>query len=186
MISTAIRLREIYALTLFELAGQQQSVDVVKGDIEVLYGIIEQERDFLKVLDSPYFSTDYKDQLVRKMLSGRISDLTMNFLIVVMKHGRVKLLTDIINRYGELWDASHGYYHVKVTVPKPLEDSETKRLSDDIAAAINSNVKLEVAVEPAIIGGAIIRCGDKVIDNSIRNRIQAAVKTVINQVKSRK
>ena len=110
----------------------------------------------------------------------------MNFLIVVMKHGRVKLLTDIINRYGELWDASHGYYHVKVTVPKPLEDSETKRLSDDIAAAINSNVKLEVVVEPAIIGGAIIRCGDKVIDNSIRNRIQAAVKTVINQVKSRK
>jgi F-type H+-transporting ATPase subunit delta len=109
--------------------------------------------------------------------------------MVVIRHGRARLLTDIIGRYGELWDAYHGYYHVKVTVPRALEDGQAKELSDDIAAAMNSplgRVKLQVAVDPDIIGGVIIRCGDKVIDNSIRNRIDVAVKTVMTQIKSRR
>jgi F-type H+-transporting ATPase subunit delta len=69
-------------------------------------------------------------------------------------------------------------------VPRALEDGRVRELSDGIAAAMNSNVKLEVAVEPEIIGGAIIRCGDKVIDNTIRNRIDVAVKTVMSRIKS--
>jgi len=186
MISTAIRLREIYAQSLFELAERQQSVDTVKSDLDILSGVIGQEKDFIKLLDSPYFSTDYKEQLVRSLLSGVAASLTLEFLMVVIRHGRARFLSDIIVRYGELWDAYHGYYHVKVTVPNPLEDGQVKKLSDDIAAAMNSNVKLEVAVEPEIIGGAIIRCGEKVIDNSIRNRIDVAVKTVMSQIKSRR
>jgi F-type H+-transporting ATPase subunit delta len=186
MISTAIRLREIYAQSLFELADRQQGVDTVSSDLNILAGIIGQEKDFIKLLDSPYFSTDYKEQLVRRLLSGVAANLTLDFLMVVIRHGRARLLTDIIGRYGELWDAYHGYYHVKVTVPRALEDGQAKELSDDIAAAMNSNVKLEVAVEPEIIGGAIIRCGDKVIDNSIRSRIDVAVKTVMSRIKSRR
>jgi F-type H+-transporting ATPase subunit delta len=186
MISTTIRLREIYAQSLFELADRQQGVDTVSSDLNILAGIIGQEEDFIKLLDSPYFSTDYKEQLVRKLLSGVAANLTLDFLMVVIRHGRARLLTDIIGRYAELWDAYHGYYHVKVTVPRALEDGQAKVLSDDIAAAMNSNVKLEVAVDPDIIGGAIIRCGDKVIDNSIRNRVDVAVKTVMSRIKSRK
>jgi F-type H+-transporting ATPase subunit delta len=186
MISTAIRLREIYAQSLFELADRQQGVDTVSSDLNILAGIIGQEEEFIKLLDSPYFSTDYKEQLVRRLLSGVAANLTLDFLMVVIRHGRARLLTDIIGRYAELWDAYHGYYHVKVTVPRALEDGQAKDLSDNIAAAMNSNVKLEVAVEPDIIGGAIIRCGDKVIDNSIRNRIDVAVKTVMSRIKSRK
>ena len=186
MISTAIRLREIYAQSLFELADRQQGVDTVSSDLNILVGIIGQEKDFIKLLDSPYFSTDYKEQLMRRLLSGVAANLTLDFLMVVIKHGRARLLSDIIGRYGELWDAYHGYYHVKVTVPRALEDGQVKELSDGIAAAINSNVKLEFAVEPEIIGGAIIRCGDKVIDNSIRNRIDVAVKTVMSRIKSRR
>ena len=184
MISTAIRLREIYAQSLFELAERQQSVDAVKSDLDILAGVIGQEKDFVKLLDSPYFSTDYKEQLVRRLLSGVAAELTQDFLMVVIRHGRARLLTDIIGKYAELWDAYHGYYHVKVTVPRALEDGQVKELSDGIAAAMNSNVKLEVAVEREIIGGAIIRCGDKVIDNSIRNRIDVAVKTVMSRIKS--
>jgi F-type H+-transporting ATPase subunit delta len=185
MMSIAIRLREIYAQTLFELAGQQQSVDAVKNDLDILSDIIEREKDFIRALDSPYFSKDYKEQFVRRLLSNVLTELTVTFLSVVIRHGRVKLLTDIIIRYDEIWDEYHGYCRVEITVPRSIEDSEVKRLSDDIAAAISSKVKLEVAVDPGIIGGAIIRCGDKVIDNSVRNRLNCAVKTVMSQVKSR-
>jgi len=194
MISTSIRLREIYAQSLFDLArltpgglaDQQKSVDMVKSDLDILSDIIGQEKNFIKLLDSPYFSTDYKEQLVERLLSPVVTNLTTKFLMAVIRHSRAGLLNDIIVRYSDLWDAYHGYYHVKVTVPRALEDGQVKRLSDGIAAALKSNIKLEVAVEPEIIGGAIIRCGDKVIDNSIRNRIDVAVKTVMTQIKSRR
>jgi F-type H+-transporting ATPase subunit delta len=185
MINTAIRLREIYAQTLFELAAEQKSVDTVKNDLDILSGIIEQEKNFIKLLGSPYFSTDYKEQWARKLLSEVVTSLTMTFLSTVIKHGRARLLTDIIARYDELWDAYNGYSQVKVTVPKHLDDSEVKRLSDDITAAINSKVKLEMAVKPDLIGGAVIRCGGKVIDNSVKNRLDHAVKTVIGKVRNR-
>jgi F-type H+-transporting ATPase subunit delta len=189
MISTAIRLREIYAQSLFELADRQQGVDTVSSDLNILAGIIGQEKDFIKLLDSPYFSTDYKEQLVRRLLSGVAANLTLDFLMVVIRHGRARLLTDIIGRYAELWDAYHGYYHVKVTVPRALEDGQagySSRLQCHRRALSPGRVKLQVAVDPDIIGGAIIRCGDKVIDNSIRNRIDVAVKTVMSRIKSRK
>lgn len=185
MVNTAIRLREIYAQTLLELAAEQKSVDTVKNDLAILSGIIEQEKDFIRLLGSPYFSTDYKEQWARKLLSEVVTSLTMIFLSIVIRHGRARLLTDIIARYCELWDAYNGYSQVKVTVPNRLDDSEVKRLSDDITAAISGKVKLEVAVNPDLIGGAIIRCGGKVIDNSIRNRLDHAVKMVIGKVRNR-
>jgi F-type H+-transporting ATPase subunit delta len=74
---------------------------------------------------------------------------------------------------------------VKVTVSKPLNEGEVERLSADIASAINKKVKLELAVDPSIIGGITIRYGDKMVDNTVRSRLQQAVKTIIEQGRRR-
>ena len=186
MMSTDIRLRENYANTLFELAAENQTTDVIQEDLEIMAGIIKEENDLVRFLTSPYFSRQCKEQLVNATLSARIAELTMNFLMVLIKHNRVGLLPEIIFRYRQLWDADRGCYPVKVTVSRPLEQGGAEEMTTDIAAAVGGAVRLELAVNPDIIGGAIIRCGDKVIDNTIHNRLRTAVKTVIGQVKSRK
>ena len=181
-----IRLRETYANSLFELAVENQATDVVKGDLEIMAGIIKEENGFIKFLTSPYFSWLCKEQFVVKTLSARITELTTNFLMVLIKHNRMELLPEIIFRYGQLWDADRGYYPVKVTISRPLEQAEAEKLTTDIGAAVGGTVRLELVVNPDIIGGAIIRCGDKVIDNTVRNRLRTAVKTIIGQIKGRK
>jgi F-type H+-transporting ATPase subunit delta len=186
MMSTDIRLRENYANTLFELAGENQAIDAVKEDLETIAGILKGQDDLVKFLTSPYFSRQCKEQLVVTALSARIAELTMNFLMVLIKHNRVGLLPEIIFRYGQLWDADRGCYPVKVTVSRPLEQGEAEKLTTDIGAAVGGTVRLELAVNPDILGGAIVRCGDKVIDNSVHNRLRTAVKTIISQVKGRK
>lgn len=186
MMSTDIRLRENYANTLFELAKENEATDIVQEDLEAIARVVKEERDLIKFLTSPYFSRQCKEQLVRATLSARIAELTMNFLMVLIKHNRVGLLPGIIFRYGQLRDADRGCYPVNVTVSRPLEQAEAEELTADIAAAVGGAVKLELAVNPDIIGGAIIRCGDKVIDNTVHNRLRTAVKTIIRQIKSRK
>ncbi len=186
MMSTDLRLRENYANTLFELAGENQTIDAVKEDLETIAGIIREENDLVKFLMSPYFSRQCKEQLVAAALSARISELTMNFLMVLIRHNRVGLLPEIILRYGQLWDAERRCYPVDVTVSRPLEPGEAEKLTADMEAAVGGAVRLGLAVNPDILGGAIIRCGDKVIDNSVHNRLRTAVKTIISQVKGRK
>jgi len=119
-------------------------------------------------------------------LSGKITDLTMNFITVVIKHNRTTYLPQIIAEYQKLWEAREKYCHVELTVARAMSADEVGKLSNDIALAINRKIKLELSVNPSIIGGIIIRYDDKVIDNTVRSRLQTAVKTIIRRGESRK
>jgi F-type H+-transporting ATPase subunit delta len=178
-----IRLTEAYARALFDLARESELVDAVKDDMDLLMGVAAEERDFARVMTSPYFSEQVKMQLVRKIFCGRVSKLTVNFLMVLIAHDRTMFLPKIKARYDELWDAFHGRYIVNVTVSQTLTKDEVRGLSDDIAAAMNSPIRLDVDINPAIIGGAVIRCGDRVIDNSIKGRLRRAVETITGRAK---
>jgi F-type H+-transporting ATPase subunit delta len=180
-----VRLAEIYASTLFDLARESEMADTIKYNLDALADVIVSENDFWTLLGSPYFSDEYKEQLLRKILSGKIADLTMDFLMVVIRHERLMLLPNIIEKYNELWDRSNGYYSVKVTVSRAMTDDEVKAMSDDIATSLNRKIRLAIAVEPAIIGGASIRYDDMIIDNTVRNRLLTAVKTIKSQRKGR-
>jgi F-type H+-transporting ATPase subunit delta len=184
MISTYLGLRETYAQALFELACDNHVADAVKDDIELLAEIINKEEDFLRFLGSPYFARPYKEQLVSGVLSGKITDLTMNFLLVLIGHSRTALLPRIVSRYGQLWDANNGYFPVKVTVAHPLDEAQRQELQLSIEAAVGGLARLELVVKPDVIGGVVVRCGDRLIDNTVRGRLQTAVKTIMGQLKS--
>ena len=179
-------LEKTYATVLFELADQSGALDVVKNDLDYWTEICSGAKDFEKLIVSPYFSSEYKQQFVRKILSGKITDLTMNFLVVAIKHGRTIFLSPIIAEYNRLWDVREGYCPVEVTVARQIDNNEVERLKADIASAINCKVKLKLTVNPEILGGAIIRYDDKVIDNTIRGRLSKTVETIIKRGMVRK
>lgn len=172
----AIRVGQIYAQAVFELAEQPQLVDVLKNDFDILANLIAQSKEFETLMSSPSFHEEHKKQLVADVFSGKLNELTTNLLMVIIEHGRMKFLPQIVARYDELWEEYHGCHRVKVIVSKMIDKTEIERLTKSIAAAINGQVKLEVVVNPSIIGGIIIRHGNRVIDNSIRNRLQLTVK----------
>lgn len=176
-----LRLSEIYAKALFELAEQSQLVDNIKKDLDTLADIGRLLRDFETLMASSYFSEEYKKNLVQEVFSENLNPLTINFLMVVIDLNRMRFLPQITERYDELWETYHGYHRVKVTVSGAMNNEQIERLTDNIAASMNSRVRLELAVDPSIIGGVIIRYGDKVIDNSVRTRLQMAVRTIAKE-----
>jgi F0F1-type ATP synthase delta subunit len=89
-------LEKTYAAVLFELADESGALQAVKDDLDCWTGICGMVKDFEKLIVSPYFPSEYKQQFVHKMLSDKIADLTIDFLAVVIRHNRAKLLPHII------------------------------------------------------------------------------------------
>jgi len=179
----AIRLGEVYSQALFALAGESDCVEQVKEDVDAIAAVIDQDTDFVSLMVSPYFSEQYKQELVLKVFGGRFNELTMNFLKTVIEHERTVFLPQILDRFKELWDALHGRAVVKVTVSEPIDEQELAKLTIDISATMNRPADVEMCVNPEIIGGAVINYGDRIIDNSIRGRLHRAVAAVTSRAK---
>jgi F-type H+-transporting ATPase subunit delta len=186
VIDAAVHLAEIYARALFELAERSKMVNAIKDDLDIVQDICIKEKDFGVLMVSPYFSSDCKEQILQNVFSGKLNDLTIDFLRVVIGHDRMVFLPQIIDRFNEIWEAHHGYKIVQVTVSQAMNSQETEMLSADMARAMNNKVKLQIGVNPSIMGGVIIRFGDRVIDNSIRNRLRRAVNTIMSRHKAGK
>ncbi len=179
-------LEKTYAGVLFELANEYGLFAAVKDDLDSWTKLCSEEKDFEKLIVSPYFSSEYKQQLVRRVLSGRVGTLTLNFLMTAIRHNRPRFLPGIIQEYDKLWHEKEGYCSVDVTVAGYFTDDQKQKFLDNIVAAMNKKVKLHITVNPEIIGGVIIRYEHKVIDNSIRTRLQNAVQTIIERGKAKK
>ena len=176
---------QTYAQPLFSLGLEQNIIDDVKTDLDALIAFGADESDFLSFLASPYFDAGCKKQLIEKVFRDRLTDLTMNFLMVVIKNERAFWLPSIIEAYSRIWFANYQCCQVTATVSEPISEQQVRNLNNRIAVAIRENIEFKVVVDKSIIGGIIIRYGDKVINNSVKSRLTAAVKTIINRCMER-
>jgi F-type H+-transporting ATPase subunit delta len=179
-----LRIGDIYAQAVFETAQDQQMLVDVKSDLDSLGNVFNEAAELKELLWSPYFTRQYKADLLEKLFAGKFSQLTMNFLMVVARHNRLKFLPEIIAGFSRLWDQRHGLVPVSITVSKNLDDLRIKKLCDEIASSLERKIRLtQSIVDPSIIGGIIIHFADKVIDNTIRTRLVNAVQNVTSQEK---
>ncbi|MGA2916238.1 MAG: ATP synthase F1 subunit delta [Sedimentisphaerales bacterium] len=185
LIGTMGNTAQVYSQTLFELAGQERLVDTVQKDLNVLANLITAEKDFLIFMTSPNFEFEQKQRLIQKICAG-FENLTLNFLKTVLAHNRISLLPYIIEKYEKLYQDSLNFFNIQLTVSQALGRSELEAVKTALAAAMNNkDITLEVKVDSSILGGAVIRYNDKVIDNSIRNRLHQAVETIMTRGKNR-
>jgi F-type H+-transporting ATPase subunit delta len=174
---------DLYSKALYDLAEEFGIVEEVKEEMILLETLIKQEREFVHIMSSPQFAADYKQSLLNKMFAGKFSDLTLNFLLEVDRHNRTMYLTQMIDKFGEIWDAHHGISIVELTFHENLKPDELANVTQAISNAMGKQVQLRLNVKPAIMGGAVIRYGASVIDNSIKARLYRAVHTVMDSCK---
>jgi F-type H+-transporting ATPase subunit delta len=177
----ANRFGDIYARTLFDLADESHIIEPVADDFAALKQVLAEHPDLEAVLGSPWFSQQYKMELLKTLFSGKIADLTFDFLMVAATHNRLMFLPQMIEKYQEFWEARQGMHAVRATVPEAASAQRMQELNSTICEILNSKIKLEVLVDPSIMGGLVFRYGDKVIDNSVRSRLHRAITAIIKQ-----
>ncbi|MCK5565943.1 MAG: ATP synthase F1 subunit delta [Planctomycetes bacterium] len=179
--------REIYSEVIFEMARDAEMLEDVLEDLGCIEHVLIAEPDFAILLGTQTIKGAEKSEIVRRVFSGKVHDLTLDFISVLARRGRMNYLSAISDRYQKMMDRHQQKMLVEVTLSKSPGGGFLSSLNDDLSRAIHARVKLVVHIDPAIIGGIVIRKGDRVIDNSVRTILKNTIATVVekSQVKIR-
>jgi F-type H+-transporting ATPase subunit delta len=163
-----------YATALFELAREANAIDVVKGDLERFDVLLADSADLNRLVRSPVFSADEQLQALSAVL-GRagIGGLAAQFLKLLTANRRLFAVRDIIKAFRELVAQHKGEATAQVIVAEQLKDEHLDSLRKALQSVSGKHVDLDVEVDPAIIGGLVVKLGSRMIDTSLRTKLNA-------------
>ena len=167
------RIASRYAKSLLELAQEQNTLDAVLADMKLMQETCESNRDFLLVLRNPIVSSDQKLKILTKLFEGKVNDLSLAMFKILTKKTREQYLYEIAKVFQQQYNDSKGIVEASVTTVSPLSAAskkEIKALLDDITN--KSEVELIENVDPDLIGGFILKIGDKQIDDSVSGKLR--------------
>lgn len=161
------KLSRVYAKSLFELAGEQNSREEVKREMEMVSQLIQDSREFANLLQSPVVKPDVKQKIFKEIFAGKLGDLSLKFCMLVIDHNREGSLRSIVEAYRQMYLKSLGIARAKVTTAYQLSEKELKDLQTKLAESTGKEIQIENKVNPDIIGGLIVRVGDQRYNGSI-------------------
>ncbi len=164
-----------YARALYELALDQKAVDAVKADLDRFSALLDQNPDLVRLVRSPVFGADEQSRALKAVLErAGISGLTANFLLVVASNRRLFAVRDMIKAFRTLVARWKGEVTADVTVAERLSDKNLEALKDALKSVTGQKaVDLNVKVDPAIIGGLTVKVGSRMVDSSLRTKLNA-------------
>ena len=163
-----------YATALFDLAIEHNSLDVVLASLDSLANGLEASDDLRALIGSPMVSRTAAAAGISGIASAMALDsLTTSFLGVLAQNRRLGVLKAIISDVRALAAARRGEVTAKVTSAQPLTKTQAAALAKKLKAGLGRDVALDLTTDPAILGGLIVRVGSRMIDSSIRTRLDA-------------
>ena len=153
-----------YAEALLAASGDR--AEAVVADLEAIQTeILDEHPDYAAVLASSTIKGSAKDQLLVRTLEGRVEATVVNFLRVLNRHGRLRILPAVIRQTRATLDRRMNRKAVTVRSATPLDDAQQAALREQLTTMIHE-------VDPSLIGGLVVQVGDAVYDASVRNRLE--------------
>jgi F-type H+-transporting ATPase subunit delta len=168
----------VYARSLFEVAREQDKLDVVREQLGAFADALSETRELQVFFFSPYFSTQEKKDGLERAVTGA-DPVVMNFLELLIEKHRTPAIFRIRARYDARWEEENRLLPVQVTSAVALDEAIVKQLGDRISEQTGRKVELSSSVEPDILGGIVVRVGNSVLDASVRNRLEQLRKQVV-------
>lgn len=162
-----------YAQGLFLAAQDKNLIDQGYEQLADVRDIVQKDASLLNFLQAPQMLEDDKLRIVSTVFSGKIEQLFVEFLLLLVRKHRAGFLTEIIDEYARLVEAERGIGRVTVITAIPITENERAKLKDQLARKINLKIVLEEKVKPAILGGMIVITHNEIIDGSIRHALDS-------------
>ena len=164
-----------YAHALFELALEEKATDAVRQDLDAFDKLIADNPDLARLVRSPVFGADEQLAALSAILAkAGIKGLAANFLRVITTNRRLFAVRGMIRDFRMLVARHRGEVTAQVTVAEKLNDKNVETLKSALKSVTGGkDIDLEVKVEPAIIGGLVVKVGSRMIDSSLRTKLNA-------------
>lgn len=169
MLSGAVARR--YAQAVFEIGTQQATIDRWHDDLRVLAEYFGNRR-LAFVLKEPKIPFARKEAIVRDLLADKVGHEALNLALLLVERGYVDLAPAISNAFTTLYNDYRGQAVAQVTTAVPLDEALRASITSQLQQTTGKRILLQERVDPSILGGAIARVGDTLIDGSLRRRFQ--------------
>ena len=163
-----------YATALFELARDEQSVDAVRADLDRFEAMLAESADLKRLVRSPVFSADAQSKALTAVLEkAAIGGTSAKFLKVLTANRRLFVVSDVIRAFRALVANFKGEATADVTVAEALSDKNLDALKTALKSVTGKDVALNVKVDPSIIGGLVVKLGSRMVDSSLRTKLNS-------------
>jgi F-type H+-transporting ATPase subunit delta len=163
-----------YAAALFDLAQETHAIDAVKADLERFDALIAETPDLARLVRSPVFSADDQLKALAPVLDrAGIGGLAAQFIKLTAANRRLFAIRDMVRAYRDLVARQKGEATASVTVAEELKPEHLAALRAALKAVSGKDVDLDVKIDPAIIGGLVVKLGSRMVDSSLRTKLNA-------------
>jgi ATP synthase, F1 delta subunit len=167
----------VYAEALFGVAKETGKLESIHEQLGQFADAVNTNRDLQVFLFSPYFSSAEKRDGIGRMISGGEPEL-VNFLELLAEKHRMPAIFRIRAAFDELWAEENKRLEVRLTSAVPLDQAVVSRVGAEIERRTGRKVDLSSEVDEGILGGLVLRVGNKVLDASVRSKLERLRKEV--------
>ncbi|MGC6400763.1 F0F1 ATP synthase subunit delta [Sphingomonas sp. FW199] len=163
-----------YAIALFSLAREGKTIETVEASLATIKALLAESADFAALTTSPLISRTASLAAVEAVAAKLgLDPVTMKFLGVLANNRRLAALPGIIRAFGQLAAHHRGEVTAEVTSAHPLTDTQVTDLKQQLRIRMGREVAVDLSVDPALLGGLVVRIGSQMIDSSIRTRLNS-------------
>lgn len=159
-----------YAKAAFAEAQENNALDAWSDDLSILAAYVA-DKDLLKILVHPSLSAQQQAQALLDVCGDKLNEAAKNLVAVLAENKRLPLLPEVSVLFEELKAQLENVVDVVVTTAFAMTDAQQRKLSESLAARLKCEVRMKSEVDELLIGGAIIRAGDLVIDGSLTGKL---------------
>jgi F-type H+-transporting ATPase subunit delta len=170
-----------YARALLDVALQQGDPETVRRELRAAAALLAAQGELRAALEHPALSGEAKKKVAEAVWGGRASTLTARLLALLAERGRIGLLDAIEAAFGVLWNVHRGVVAAEAVSAAPLDEGQTRAVAEALRRATGKEVELQARVDPALLGGLMVKMAGRTYDGSVRGRLRALRARLVGQ-----
>lgn len=169
-----------YAEALFEVAAEDGNLEQIKEEIQFVSEVFESNPELKTIFVHPRLSKTEKKGMLEELFKGKVSEPVLNLSYITVDKGREGYLSEISKEFTILSNRKQGIVEAKAFTAVPMSEDELNALEERLSGRFNKRVQLSNLIDESVIGGVLLKIGDKVIDGSIRGKMEEIEKELKN------
>ncbi|MCA9829320.1 MAG: ATP synthase F1 subunit delta [Dehalococcoidia bacterium] len=165
-----------YAQAVFAIARDQGTITQWRSDLDDI-AVVLAESGLAQGFADDRVAVDQRQALARRVLD--VSPLALNLASILIAKGRSDSARAISNAFSALADAHEGIAYADVTTAVPLEPAQVERIAAQLGQSLDARVNVRTSVDPSIVGGMVVRIGDRMVDGSVKTRLRELRKDLV-------
>ncbi len=161
----------VYAQALLDIVEGGADLGRMYDDLHAVQKLVDTDRTFWEFFASPRLDPALKKRVIAEAFSGKLDRPVLGLLHVLVDKRREMVFDNIVDEFDRFKDLREGRMHAEVTAARPLDDDQRAQLKTRLESATGKQIELHEKVDRKLLGGLIVKLGDKVIDGSLRRRL---------------